>query len=109
MPPQHAPTYLFPDSLHRDLCLAVVHEGYTARLFFDPHRTREVRTTDAVRWLSQGLGPCAFYGAYGGPSREIVSRICTLSGWAKALSEATSTVRFGSGALPSGVVSTPQG
>lgn len=71
MPPQQAPTYLFPDSLHRDLCLAVVHEGYTARLFFDPHRTREVRPTDAVRWLSQGLGPCAFYGAYGVPSREI--------------------------------------
>jgi len=70
-PPKEAPAYLFPDSLHRDLCLAVVHEGWTGRLFFDPHRTREVSTTDAVRWLSQALGPCAFYGAYGVPSPAI--------------------------------------
>lgn len=71
MPPQQAPTYLFPDSLHRDMCLAVVHEGYTARRFFDVHRAREVAPSEAMRWLAQGLGPCAFYGAYGVPGREI--------------------------------------
>jgi hypothetical protein len=71
IPAKTAPTYFFPDSLHRDMCLAVVHESYTGRLFFDPHRNHEVRTTDAVRWLSQSLGPCAFYGAYGVPGREI--------------------------------------
>jgi len=72
IPAQQAPTYLFPDSLHRDMCLAVVHDqGYTPRLFFDAHRSREVTATDAVRWLSQAMGPCAFYGAYGVPGREI--------------------------------------
>ena len=66
-----ASTYLFPDSLHRDMCLAVMHLGYTGRWFFDVNRTSATSRTDVLRWLSQGLGPCAFYGAYGVPGREI--------------------------------------
>jgi len=63
--------YVFPDSLHRDLCLAVVHDEYSARRFFDPRRTQPLGLASEFRWIAQSLGPCAFYGAYGVPSRQI--------------------------------------
>lgn len=63
--------YVFPDSLHRDLCLAIVHDEYAARRFFDPHRTKPLELRNEIRWIAQGLGPCAFYGAFGIPSRQI--------------------------------------
>lgn len=65
------PYYLFPDSLHRGLCLAVTHEGYLARSFFDARRRVPFRAGDMLRWLKQGLGPCAFYGAFGIPGHEM--------------------------------------
>lgn len=74
MPSRHearGAQYVFPDSLHRDLCLVVMRDEYYATRFFDPHRASPWGFDDAVRWLSQALGPCAFYGAYGIPGREI--------------------------------------
>ncbi|HKV71752.1 MAG TPA: hypothetical protein VJN62_10915 [Gemmatimonadales bacterium] len=61
-------TYLFPDSLHRDMCLVVVHESSASRRYFQIH---DQTTMTIDRWLSESLGPCAFYGAYGIPGREI--------------------------------------
>src|SRR5262249_17939540 len=63
--------YVFPDSLHRGLCLAVIHDEYNAARFFDPRRTRPLGRSNELRWLAQALGPCAVYGAYGVPGREI--------------------------------------
>ena len=65
-----APTYLFPDSLHRDMCLAVIHEGFMGRRLFSAHHF-DNDSTSLFRWLMGGIGPCAFYGAYGIPGREI--------------------------------------
>jgi hypothetical protein len=63
--------YLFPDSLHRDLCVAVVRDQYNSTPFFDPRRTKPLGLSSEIRWIAQGLGPCAFYGAFGVPSRQI--------------------------------------
>ncbi|HXH63734.1 MAG TPA: hypothetical protein VNG95_06085 [Gemmatimonadales bacterium] len=62
-------TFVFPDTLHRAMCVAVLPEGYGGRQFFRA-RTPLV-TVQVSRWLEQGLGPCAFYGAFGSPGREI--------------------------------------
>lgn len=61
-------TYLFPDSLHRDMCLAVVHEASQGRRFF---QVGDLSTVQTTRWLAESLGPCAFYGTYGIPGHEI--------------------------------------
>ena len=61
-------TYLFPDSLHRDMCLAVMNESGQSKRFFNVH---DMSNMQIDRWLSESLGPCAFYGAYGVPGREI--------------------------------------
>ena len=63
--------YVFPDSLHRDLCLVVVRDPNNAGRFFDPRRTRPLGLDNEFHWLAQALGPCAFYGAYGIPGREV--------------------------------------
>ena len=69
--PGQSTRYLFPDSLHRDLCVAVVHDEYRAARFFDPRRTQPLGLGRESNWLVQGLGPCAFYGAFGIPSRDV--------------------------------------
>ena len=66
-----APLYLFPDSLHRDMCLAVIHEGFMGRRLFASQHVGAADSTSLFRWLMGGIGPCAFYGAYGIPGREI--------------------------------------
>lgn len=63
--------YVFPDSLHRGLCLSVMSDRYYGREFFDPNRKGPYRPGDGIRWLKQALGPCAFYGAFGIPGREM--------------------------------------
>jgi hypothetical protein len=62
-------TFVFPDTLHRAMCLAVLPEGLGGRQFF--RGPRPAVTAPISRWLEQGLGPCAFYGAFGSPGREI--------------------------------------
>jgi hypothetical protein len=62
-------TYVFPDTLHRAMCVALLPEGYGGRQFF--RAPAPVVTVQVSRWLEQGLGPCAFYGAFGSPGREI--------------------------------------
>ena len=53
--------YLFPDSAHRALCVAVV-----------PARNLPLEREPRARaLLEQGLGPCAFYGAFGAPGPDI--------------------------------------
>ena len=68
LPPE---TFLFPDSSHRAMCVAVMHDEYYGRMFFDAARKVPFRAGDALRWITRGLGPCAFYGAYGVPGREM--------------------------------------
>jgi hypothetical protein len=64
-----AATYFFPDSAHRSLCIAVINATYAERrLFASPTPTA---TAETVTWLSQSLGPCAFYGAFGTPGRTV--------------------------------------
>ncbi|HEY6807375.1 MAG TPA: hypothetical protein VI160_01205 [Gemmatimonadales bacterium] len=62
-------TFAFPDSLHRALCLAVVPDGFYGQRYF--RAPTPAITAPVIRWLEQGLGPCAFYGAFGSPGHEI--------------------------------------
>jgi hypothetical protein len=77
--------YLAPDSTDRTTCVAVVPAGlYWSRVFSGDFR-RSVPFDALVQSLKAGLGPCAFYAAYGTPSKP-VRRWLVNRGWDLALS-----------------------
>lgn len=78
-------TYLAPDSTDRTTCIAVVPMSrYWTRVINGD--LRESVSFDAVvRFLNAGLGPCAFYAAYGTPAKP-VRRWLVTRGWDLAAS-----------------------
>jgi hypothetical protein len=66
-------TYLAPDSTDRTTCIAVIPAGqYWTRFYTGDLRGRYRMPFEAlVQSLKAGLGPCAFYAAYGTPSRSV--------------------------------------
>jgi hypothetical protein len=68
-PEQDQIAYLEPDSINRTTCLAFVPVGpYWTRFILGERKGDPERF---VAWLSAGLGPCAFYAAYGTPGRPV--------------------------------------
>lgn len=65
--------YLEPDSTNRTTCLALVPVGpYWTRFILGEQKSDQARMRSRfVQWLSAGLGPCAFYAAYGTPGRPV--------------------------------------
>jgi hypothetical protein len=64
-------TYLAPDSADRTTCVAVLPAGtYWTRVFRGDLRDRPPLEA-VVRFFEAGLGPCAFYAAYGTPSKSV--------------------------------------
>jgi hypothetical protein len=77
-------TYLAPDSTDRTTCLAVVPMGpYWTREFFG-ERAGRVPFGELVQTIDGGLGPCAFYAAYGTPGQSVRSWLVA-RGWDVAL------------------------
>lgn len=61
--------YLLPDSADRNTCVVLLAAQYWYRtLLSQPHPAPSRHFTT---WLQNGLGPCAFYAAFGRPGREI--------------------------------------
>jgi hypothetical protein len=62
-----AATYVLPDSSNRTTCAALIPSSYfTLNLL----RTKRMERVNPFReWLKGGLGPCAFYAAYGTPGK----------------------------------------
>ena len=61
--------WLLPDSADRNTCVVLLGAQYWYRtLLSQPHPAPNRHFTI---WLQDGLGPCAFYAAFGRPGREI--------------------------------------
>lgn len=73
VPAQAGEVYLEPDSTDRTTCVALVPAGrYWTRLILGERTPGQASVPSRfVPWLSAGLGPCAFYAAYGTPSRPV--------------------------------------
>src|SRR3989442_11513273 len=68
-----APGYLLPDSSDRSTCVALIPAWLWTRTLLEvkpPARNQRVED-----WLRTGLGPCAFYAAYGARSEEHTSEL----------------------------------
>jgi len=73
-PLQDRVAYLAPDSTHRTTCLAYVPAGpYWTSFILGKLDARLRQHEGFVQWLQAGLGPCAFYAAYGTPGRPVGS------------------------------------
>src|SRR3989441_815867 len=63
------PAYLFPDASDRPPCVALPPAWlWTGTLLAVKPPARNPRVED---WLRSGLGPCAFYAAYGAPGKGV--------------------------------------
>ena len=68
---QGAQTYLLPDSTDRTSCIALLPLSTAwgvGRSLGEPHPTYNAAL---VSFLQNGLGPCAYYAAFGAPGRSI--------------------------------------
>jgi hypothetical protein len=73
-PLQDRVAYLAPDSAHRTTCMAYLPAGpYWTSFILGKRDARFPQHEAFVRWLEAGLGPCAFYAAYGTPGRSVES------------------------------------
>ncbi len=75
-PLQDRVAYLGPDSTHRTTCLAYLPAGpYWTRFILSKldARYEGFAVAGFAQWLEAGLGPCAFYAAYGTPGRPVES------------------------------------
>jgi len=72
-PDQNRVAFLTPDSTDRTTCIAYLpaNNFWTAVLL--GHAPRHMEPQWLERWLQSGLGPCAFYAAYGTPGRSVRS------------------------------------
>jgi hypothetical protein len=70
-PLQDRVAYLAPDSAHRTTCMAYLPAGPYWTLFIQGKRHEGFGRFS--QWLEAGLGPCAFYAAYGTPGRSVES------------------------------------
>jgi hypothetical protein len=70
-PAIESPMFLEPDSTDRTMCVALLPAGaYWTRVILG-ERMPERWKGQFVRWLRGGLGPCAFYAAFGAPSKPV--------------------------------------
>jgi len=77
--------YLAPDSTDRTTCIAVVSLGsYWSRALAGDLRGRLPLFEALVQTLKAGLGPCAFYAAYGTPGKSVRGWLVS-RGWDLAL------------------------
>jgi len=77
--------YLAPDSTDRTTCIAVLPAGnYWTRVFRGARVSAQLPFDAAVQTLKAGLGPCAFYAAYGTPGKS-VRRWLVARGWDLAM------------------------
>ena len=78
--------YLAPDSTDRTTCIAVLPSGnYWTRFFRGERRDGAPFAFEAlVQTLKSGLGPCAFYAAYGTPGKSVRAWLVA-RGWDLAL------------------------
>ena len=80
VPEEQTAAYLAPDSTDRTTCIAVVSVGrWWTRIFTGDLRGR-VPFDALVQTLKAGLGPCAFYAAYGTPGKSVRGWLVT-RGW----------------------------
>jgi len=87
LPEETHGTYLAPDSTDRTTCMAVVPVGtYWTRVISGGLRWRDgpIPFDALVQLLKAGLGPCAFYAAYGTPGKP-VRQWLVARGWDLAL------------------------
>jgi hypothetical protein len=71
-PLQDRVAYLTPDSSDRTICMASVPAGSYWTLFILGERdARHEGFGRFGQWLQAGLGPCAFFAAYGTPGRPV--------------------------------------
>ena len=72
-PDEGSAAYLAPDSTDRTTCIAVVSlPRYFTRFFAnDPRDLVRVPLDVLMQFLKAGLGPCAFYAAYGTPGKSV--------------------------------------
>jgi hypothetical protein len=61
--------YLLPDSSHRSSCIVLLPAAYWGRSLLAGRLPSPIARFQA--WLQNGLGPCAFYAAFGSPGGEI--------------------------------------
>jgi hypothetical protein len=61
--------YLLPDSSHRSSCIALLPAAYWGRSLLAGTLPSPIARFQA--WLQNGLGPCAFYAAFGSPGGAI--------------------------------------
>ena len=84
VPEEQTAAYLAPDSTDRTTCIAVVSAGrWWTRVLTGDLRAR-VPFEALVQTLKAGLGPCAFYAAYGTPGKSVHGWLVT-RGWDLAL------------------------
>ncbi len=73
-PLQDRVAYLPPDSTHRTICMAYLPAGpYWTLVILGKRDARHEGFGRLAQWLQAGLGPCAFYAAYGTPGRPVQS------------------------------------
>jgi len=73
MPAQNRVAYLAPDSTDRTTCIAFLPANNFWTSVLRMHAPWHMEPQWLGRWLQSGLGPCAFYAAYGTPSRSVRS------------------------------------
>lgn len=77
--------YLAPDSTDRTTCIVVLPAGnYWTRVFRGAEVSGRLQFGAAVLTLKSGLGPCAFYAAYGTPGKSVRGWLVS-RGWDLAL------------------------
>ena len=70
--PAEGAAYLAPDSTDRTTCIALLPAGpYWTRFLLGKREARNAGFGGFPRWLQAGLGPCAFYAAYGTPGKPV--------------------------------------
>lgn len=73
-PLQDRVAYLTPDSTDRTTCMASLPAGsYWTLVILGKRDARHEGFGRLAQWLQAGLGPCAFYAAYGTPGRPVGS------------------------------------
>jgi len=84
MPQEGIATYLAPDSTDRTTCIAVVPAGNYWTQVLRGERRDQAPFSARVQFLQAGLGPCAFYAAYGTPGTSVRGWLLA-RGWDLAL------------------------
>jgi hypothetical protein len=73
-PLQDRVAYLTPDTTDRTTCMASLPAGsYWTLFILGKREARHEEVGRFAQWLQAGLGPCAFYAAYGTPGRSVLS------------------------------------